>query len=67
MTFVPKTWKKTAYEQAEIWGNIESQSLNLYQLGACRQNLSEFNKALQTLKVLGKQLERAKIADVLEK
>ena len=67
MTNIPKTWKKTAYQKAEIWGNIELQSLNLYQLGACRQNLSEFNKALAALKTLGKQLERSQIAETLDK
>ena len=66
MTHIPKTWKKTAYEQAEIWSNIESRARSCYE-EAQNQSLSDLKVHLEALTKQIKQLERAKIADVLEK
>lgn len=66
MRTIPKTWKKTAYEKAEIWSLLENASIGLA-TSAKNQRLDHVNAWLADVKKLVKQLERAQVADGLEK
>lgn len=62
----PKNWKLTPFQRAVKWGQIEIESFNL-RLAVQEQNLSALTEAITNLKKLGKQLERAQVADAIDK
>lgn len=66
MRTIPKTWKKTAYEKAAIWSLLENASIGIA-TAAKSQNLSHVNAWLIDVKKYVKQIERAQVADALEK
>ena len=67
METYPKTWRKTAYEKACLWNAIKNSASSLYNQGAKTQNLANLNAALDDIKKLVKLLERALVADAIDK
>ena len=66
MQTIPKSWKKTPEEQEKIWRNIRLASIRLEQ-STNPPNLYSVNVSLAEIKILVKQLERAQVADALDK